>query len=854
MEKIYSESSLARYCNGILKDLVEATIQSRDQNKQIRILEIGAGTGATTRFLLPVLPPSTTSYTFTDLGSGFLQQAREKFAAFPFVEYQLLNIEKDPEDQGFNSHSFDVVIAANVLHATASLATTLDHVRTLLAPCGLLFLWEATQEQTWMDISFSPLEGWQRFEDHHLRPDQPLLSPEKWNEILRAHFETIEVFPPVGSEGAALGQSVIVAKVRSSARPKREVTPPGDAADSGDPSQIGNLLYEVRWIRKELASGENQTRTAPETWLIFADAGGLGPKLGELFVKRGDRAIVVWPGQTFESLNEGHWRLDLSSPDQVDRFFREARLLEAESRLRDVLYLWSLDFKASASLGSVDPTECFGCDKVIGLLQKMVIHQFAEGEFPRLWLITRGAQRVIEAATKGLAVAQSVLWGLGRSIAVEHPPFWGGLIDLDPNAPAGETEMLPQSLSANDREDQLAFRNGCRYVCRLVRHHVSPGPISSTSFPADATYLITGGLGGIGLQVARWLAERGARRLLLLSRSGLPARSDWQHHRKTDQALAHKITAVLELESLGASVQVESINVTNEHEVAAFLKKFRDELWPPIRGVFHAAGIIEDHALTHLDQEKLSRVLQPKIAGASFLLKHLPTASLDLVVFFSSAAALLGARECAGYTAANAFLDALASQLRAQGVPAWSINWGAWEKIGMAGLDDRGQRLSAQGILSISPRQALMGFEYALSQQATQLAVLSADWNHYFQQNVRATVSNFLSQVAASNLDQESSLNWNRGGPPTAEAKLPGSPEERSDDLIRKFLGEVLKRDPASLDSKRPLNTLGLDSIMAVQIKSELELHLGVSISVREIAQSTIMELAGHVATAIPET
>lgn len=857
MEKIYSESSLARYCNGILKDLVEATIRSTDQNKQIRILEIGAGTGATTRFLLPVLPPSTTSYTFTDLGPGFLQQAREKFAAFPFVEYQLLNIEKEPKDQGFASHSFDVVIAANVLHATASLAPTLDHVRTLLAPGGLLFLWEATQEQTWMDISFSPLEGWQRFEDHHLRPDQPLLSPEKWNEILGSHFETIEVFPPVGSEGAALGQTVIAAKVKSSARPNSEVTPPGDAADPGDPSQIGNLLYEVRWIRKELASSENQTRTAPETWLIFADAGGLGPKLGELFVKRGDRAIVVWPGQTFESLNEGHWRLDLSSPDQVDRFFRETRLLEPESRLRGVLYLWSLDFKASADSDFIDPSECFGCDKVIGLLQKMVIHHFAEGEFPRLWLITRGAQRVIEAANKGLAVAQSVLWGLGRSIAVEHPPFWGGLIDLDPNAPAGETEILSQALSANDREDQLAFRDGWRYVCRLVRHHVSPVPVSSKSFSADATYLITGGLGGIGLQVARWLAERGARRLLLLSRSGLPARSDWQHRRKTDQALAHKINAVLELESLGASVQVESINVANEHEVGAFLKKFQDELWPPIRGVFHTAGIIEDLALTHLDREKLSRVFQPKIVGASLLLKHLPTGSLDFVIFFSSAAALLGARECAGYTAANAFLDALASQLRAQRVPACSINWGAWDRVGMAGLGDRGQRLSAQGILSISPRQALMGFEYALSQQATQLAILSADWNHYFQQNVRATVSNFLSQITESNLDQESSLDWNVGGLPTPEAKLSGSSEERSArsvDLIRKFLGEVLKRDPASLDSNRPLNTLGLDSIMAVQIKSELELHLGVSISVREIAESTIMELAGRVATAITTT
>jgi acyl transferase domain-containing protein/acyl-CoA synthetase (AMP-forming)/AMP-acid ligase II/NAD(P)-dependent dehydrogenase (short-subunit alcohol dehydrogenase family)/acyl carrier protein/SAM-dependent methyltransferase len=884
MEKIYSDSSLARYCNGILKELAKAAVRSMGPDQHIRILEIGAGTGATTSHILPDLPPSRTSYTFTDLGSGFIQAAQEKFSAFPFVQFERLNIEEDPQSQGFAGRQFDLVIAANVLHATRDLTETLDHVRSLLAPGALLFLWEATQEQTWMDISFSPLEGWQRFEDYGLRPDQPLLTPERWIDVLRAGFENAAVFPPMGSEGDAFGQSVIVAQARLLPEPVPEED------DSPASPNFSELLYDVQWIREDLmrssgGSGQKlasvpllvnpppapprrgasfeapvadsppgrgegvgslQEGTPLGTWLIFSDAAGLGQELRDLFTRRGDRTVVAWLGEVFERWDSGRWRLDPSDSIQLDRFFQEAGLLEADSWLRGVIFLWSLGSEESSTPDA--PDECFGCDRVVRILQRLVAHPFPEGTTPHLWLITRGAQPVVEEGE--MQVAQSPLWGLGRSIAVEYPQFWGGLLDLDPTAPPGEAATLFQFLVHRHREDQIAWRGGQQYVCRLRHHQVSPIPSRPRSFPSDGTYLITGGLGGIGLEIARWLVGRGARRLFLLSRNGLPPRSLWRHRQKADPALGKRIEVVRELESLGASIHIEAVDVGDEHEVSAFIGRFRDELWPPIRGVFHAAGVIEDTPLTQLTAETLSGIFRPKIAGARLLAKYLPAASLDFIVFFSSAASLLGAKGSASYTAANAFLDAFAHSLRARGVQALSINWGSWLKTGMADRDNRGERLSAQGILSFSAAQALASLEYALSQPMAQLAVLSVDWDRYFQHNVRATSGNFLSQLAQTTIAPEPLLDLTAAEPPLASVKQKKGRERRettTEDLIRKHVGEVLKREPASLDAKRPLHTLGLDSIMAVQLKNEFELHFNASISVREIAQSTIAELEKRV-------
>lgn len=212
-ESIYQHWTLSRYYNSIIGSVVGSLVRHSQHENSLRILEIGAGIGGTTGSVLPVLPTDGTFYYyFTDLSEAFFNQAERKFKAFPFVRYSVLDIERAPEEQGYGSHLFDVVIATNVLHATRDLGETLKHVESLLSPSGLLLLCEMTSYRAWLDITFGLLEGWNRFDDS-LRQKSPLLSKDEWEELLRSRgFEKISTFPESDSVAELLTQHILVAQ------------------------------------------------------------------------------------------------------------------------------------------------------------------------------------------------------------------------------------------------------------------------------------------------------------------------------------------------------------------------------------------------------------------------------------------------------------------------------------------------------------------------------------------------------------------------------------------------------------------------------------------------------------------
>ncbi|MEH2261608.1 beta-ketoacyl synthase N-terminal-like domain-containing protein [Nostoc sp.] len=208
----HSESSLITYYNSILRSSLEQVVKSLPSSVRLRVLEIGAGTGVSTQALLPVLPSQQTNYTFTDIGSGFLTQAEQKFKEYPFVEYRLLNIDNSPTEQGFEKYSFDVVIASNVLHATQNIDKTLHHVRSLLAPGGFLLVWEITQSKIDFDISWGLLL--KSLDDKRRNPGQPFITEEQWFEALRTQdFVQVAAFP----ETEAFEHQIIMAQASASA-------------------------------------------------------------------------------------------------------------------------------------------------------------------------------------------------------------------------------------------------------------------------------------------------------------------------------------------------------------------------------------------------------------------------------------------------------------------------------------------------------------------------------------------------------------------------------------------------------------------------------------------------------------
>lgn len=412
--------------------------------------------------------------------------------------------------------------------------------------------------------------------------------------------------------------------------------------------------------------------------------------------------------------------------------------------------------------------------------------------------------------------------------------LWGGLIDLEPRASLLDdaAHHLWQEISAPDGEDQIAFRQARRYVGRLLRKRRSATQEVPLSWRSDGTYLITGGLGDLGLSVARWMVEQGARRLILMGRTKLPARARWNSV-EAESRLSHQIAAIRGLEALGASVHLAPVDVADEVQLSAFLDEFRSEGWPPIRGIVHAAGVLQDGLLTQLDAAALTSVMRPKMIGAWLLHRLLEDAPLDFFVLFSSAGSLLGQPGQGNYAAANAFLDALAHHRSAQGQPALSVNWGAWSGLGFAetpGGKRLATRLALLGIKSIAPEQALQVLERLLRQRSTQVAAVPVDWRTYRQFYPAGTESPLLAELAreeANNAPQASQAGEKRS------TLLAAQPAERGN-LLQSYLTELVARvlglSASKLDLQQPLSNLGLDSLMAVELKNRIAVDLDVNV------------------------
>jgi SAM-dependent methyltransferase len=209
---LYHKGGPARYCNGIAREIVEALARNLPLRQTLRLLEVGAGTGGTTAALLPILPPGRTHYTFTDMSEFFFARAEERFKEYPFLRFGLLNLEEDAAEQGYGRHSYDLIVGANVFHATQDLGRALDNAWSLLAPGGVLLLYETTRHPTWFEVSIGLIEGWSRFHDAW-RQGNPLLTPAKWQEAILAHgFEGVRAWPEAGAAAEALGVHIVVAQ------------------------------------------------------------------------------------------------------------------------------------------------------------------------------------------------------------------------------------------------------------------------------------------------------------------------------------------------------------------------------------------------------------------------------------------------------------------------------------------------------------------------------------------------------------------------------------------------------------------------------------------------------------------
>ena len=468
-----------------------------------------------------------------------------------------------------------------------------------------------------------------------------------------------------------------------------------------------------------------------------------------------------------------------------------------------------------------------------------LIARMARNATPQtLWIVTRGVR---EPNSSG-DLPQSALWGLATVMAEEHPDAWGGLIDLAAGAdPATAAPLITERL---DRPwgDIAALRDG-----RLLRPsleplqtpetrddtetrgeaaHPTPRDSAALRCRPDAAYLVTGGLGALGRLIAGRLVDHGARRLILVGRTGLPARRDWDRT-DLDPILRDRINTVRDLESRGITVTVVALDVADRAAVQAFLGRRDDEGAPPIRGVVHAAGVTENRLLTETDDAALTTVMRPKIAGAQ-VLHEVFGDSLDFFEMTGSAGVHFGIAGQGGYAAANAYLDALARLRRRTGTPALTIDWVAWQGLGFAvDADIVTAELARRGSRPVTPAEALHAWDLISESGVAQAVVLPPP----------PSAPHVADSTTSTPL-------WSQMARPDLLAGLR--------DGLRTILARELRMSEADLLTDVPFAEFGLNSLMAMSIRRDAEKLSGLELSATMLwNHPTIDALADYLATRI---
>ncbi|HTQ06405.1 MAG TPA: SDR family NAD(P)-dependent oxidoreductase [Polyangiaceae bacterium] len=1067
-ERLYRDTPTARLYNGLLAELVTALSGRASKGRPLRILEIGAGTGGSTAHVLPRLPEGV-EYTFTDVGPLFVARARERFGARPGTRFAVFDLEREPEAQGFMPGSFDCVIASNVIHATSRLGVTLERVRALLAPGGVLAMLEVTAPQRWFDLTVGFTEGWWAFADTDLRTDYATLTRARWFEVLRtAGFDAVGALP---ADGAAVGtlslQSLFLARASGKHAAAREwllfadaggvasalarhlaergdrclLVEPGafafdgtratlDGASAADYRQLLAALRESGRVPRAVIDARGDTLKA----LLLAQAlvGEAPPRLvfltsGAQQVMPKERAVDPHQGALWglaRTLRREHPELgcvcvdlapgeaapvteltaELDAPGReveiswhartrrVERLVRYSttrrrglgtgprnepyRLVPAvkgslegftlapvERRapgpgeveieveatglnFKDVLNVLGMypgepgplggecsgtvaavgegvqRFKPGDAVMAVAPgcfashvvarvenvqprlpgmsaeeaaafpiaflTAAFCLDHLARVRQgdRVLIHAAAGGvgmaavhvarragaevfatagspwkrelvkslgathvfdsrsdEFAReIAALTQGRGvdvvlnsltgplidasfaalapngRFVEIGKRGIKDAAWVA-ALGRNIAY-HVVDWGETSEHEPaligalfeglvrDLESGRLTSLPRhAFALDDAAEAFRLMAQAGHAGKIVVRHGAP----ERHVRADGTYVVTGGLSGLGLVVARWLVEHAAGRVVLLGRRPVDARVE------AELAPLRRPTTTL---------VAESLDVTDEQALRGLFERLRRE-GPPLRGVVHGAGVLDDASFMQQTPARLERVLAPKVRGAELLDSLTRADPLDWFVLFSSGAGVLGSPGQANHAAANAFLGGFARARQAKGLHALCIDWGAWTEVGAAVERGVMDRLAAKGLGAITPAQGLTVLERLLASEATQVAVVPADWQRYVEQAGGAVPPFLRELVNETSTESTSTSRAEVARPADVRAELAALPEGRRRPRLSAFVRErALKALGLSasfeLDPTTPLGELGLDSLLAVELRNNL--------------------------------
>lgn len=603
-----------------------------------------------------------------------------------------------------------------------------------------------------------------------------------------------------------------------------------------DQELISEHLYNVQWREQDIVNG---FETSPQNWLIFVSTpdDALLQSFERQISAEGHKCVVVEMGENYNALDGRyvfpiqeveHWRSLLTrlaetggAPDVVMHLTTSSALsgdtLLAVGNAATLDYLACLAFvKASVSLQN---------DGIISHL-------------PRMGIVTRDAIHPGMPATSMGFVHQQLL-GLSKVITLEYPEFRCINIDLSGFEGCGEAALkVYKEITVETDERQVFISPRTRAIARLSKVGSEFVSRRKPKLRPDRTYLVTGALGALGMETARWMIERGARTVALLARRA-PSESDRNE--------------INRLEQLGAMVMLLRADVANREELQSALKTV-ERKGNLLGGIVHCAGALNDKSIPNQTADSYEMVAAPKVDGAWNLHSLTQDKGLEFFVMLSSAASLFGSKGQANYAAANAFLDGLACHRSARGLPALSLQLGAIERIGMASASNPAKP-TASGVRPLRPSEYLEALEKLLYSSLFCAAAVPIDWDIW---QGLAQKWAFLEDFSSAGNEQGRSHKKTVSLNPDLPQEIICAKQENRTALITEYLQEriasVIETSVEEIDAKVPLTALGLDSLMVVEIQSKIRGDFLVHLSIATLFEAGSLEvLASELATELAD-
>ncbi|MBN2444751.1 MAG: AMP-binding protein [Spirochaetales bacterium] len=578
-------------------------------------------------------------------------------------------------------------------------------------------------------------------------------------------------------------------------------------------------------------------------WIIFADDSGYADSFRKILNDNNIDYCLVYDRNKFDLSSWNNISVTGNFENYIDLFEHIGR--DAQSRNIVILHMWSMNVKASRFRS--DEFDVNGILRHIQSVKNIVkaINKRKDdnGNY-KLWICTDRAQPVDNDCSR-MEIFQAPIWGLGKTVFLENNALWGGLIDIDGYE---HIHCIYDEIVSGSNENLIAFRQGQRYVQRLIKEFIT----NSNPYlcKPDVTYLITGGLGELGLKLAEWLVEIGARHLLLIGRSVLPEREQWYSYLQ-DAKYGGIISKLLAIEKKGCSIGIISMDISDHNALGEAIDLHQRREKPPIKGIFHLAGNVMPDLVSDMEMDDVKTMLKSKISGSWNLFKLFEKNGLDFMVLFSSGSSVIGSLFLGAYSAANSFLDALSHYGALNGMNIKSVNWGFWKETGMASRITRDLKLSHAGIIGFDNLQAFDVLSRIPGGTKAQYIVMPFDWDGWVTQNGHLSgrfplIENLLARQGTETAFHEQRKNHDIR---VDISNIISSDTVKRPPMIREYIKEVIKavsEDSAlKINDRSTINELGIDSLMAIAIKNRVESDLDIQLSpVVLLKGPTISELS----------